>query len=334
MVAPTSTSRDNDTIIATTWDYRVKEFADNIFIEYPLFDALVKNKKSGSGNRVEVPIEYEKSATGKFLSSDLETLTPAQSDPGSLAFYDWVEHVDSLAISEVTRRKNSGAQKFFDIVNFLITNKLNSERDAIAKAWWASSPTATESLSIPSIITTTNTTGSVGGISRATNSFWRQQVNSAVGSFAINGRSLITKTYNDCSKGQNSKAPKLILTDQTGFENAEMHLAARERLVLEATGRSNQEIGYDGIKFKNAVIYWDDYCSSTNGGPSSSTDGRWYFLNPEFLHLYVCDGAWMDKGQMIEPWDQFGKGCKIFSMYQLCVSAMRHLGVMSGVTYP
>ena len=71
MAIPTSTSRDNNTIITTTWDHRVHEWTDNIFRDRIILKRMAARKKSiAGGNRLELPVRYKKSTTGKFLQSD------------------------------------------------------------------------------------------------------------------------------------------------------------------------------------------------------------------------------------------------------------------------
>src|SRR3990167_2723979 len=123
MAIPTSTSRDNNTIITTTWDHRVHEWTDNIFRDRIILKRMAARKKSiAGGNRLELPVRYKKSTTGKFLQSDMEILTPEEKEFGTFATYEWIQYADSLAISEASRHKNSGAAKFFDYVNDSIDN--------------------------------------------------------------------------------------------------------------------------------------------------------------------------------------------------------------------
>jgi len=333
MAAANSFTRDIDTIITDSLDYRVREAVDNIFVEHPLLDDLVKSRRNGYGLRVEVPLRYKKITTGKFLESDMETLAPEKKDTRTYAFYDWVEWGDTIAFSEKDILMNSGKGKFFDLVNSDIDTLLDSAHDKIATNLWKASAASYEVNSIPDLVHTAGT-GTVGNIVSGTETWWKNQQIGSIGSFAQHGRAKMKKLYNDCSKGQNSKSPTHIYTDQTGFENYEALSETRERIILPEGGRASQEMGFDRLKFKNAWVYWSDYVSTDNSGPSTTTDGRWYFLNKNFFHLYILNGEWLEKGPLLEPTDQFAKSCKLHSVFQICVSGRRHLGVLHGVTYP
>lgn len=329
-----SFTRTPDTIITTTWDYRVHEWTDNIFLDRPLLKELVKRKKSvGGGLRCEVPVKYKKTTSAKFLASDMETLTPDEKDFAAYATYEWVQYADSLAISEASRHKNAGDARFFDYANEQIDNILESNEETLHQALWKASPSSVEVNSITAMVNTAGT-GTVGTIVSGTDTWWKNKFKSSVGSFATSGRQAITEVYNDCCRGMNTKAPDWIVTDQTGFEAAEYYLAVRERLTPSANQSAG--IGYESIKFKKAEIVWDYYADTANGGPiaSSTGDGRFYLVNSAMWALYVLDGQWMTKGPWLEAYDQMGNACKIYSMFQVGMSGRRHFGVVSGVSYP
>lgn len=329
---PYTVSTTPNTIITATWQYRSKEWTDNIFLERPLLKSLLESRKNVSGGlEWQEPVKYDKSVSGKFLASDMEVFTPEEKDFGMYATYSWAQYVDSLAISEASRHKNAGEAKFFDYVNEQIDNLLESTEEAIHKALWKASPASTEVNSITAMIGTAGT-GTVGSIVSATDTWWKNKFKATVGSFASNGRQALTEVYNDCSRGQNAASPTDIWTDQAGFENAEYYLAVRER--LDTKPNDDAGFGYESIKFKKARIRWDYYADTANGGPITSTDGRFYMTNKKFWRLAVLDGQWMKKGPWLEAYDQMGNACKVYSMFQVGMRARRHFGVVAGVTYP
>lgn len=320
---------DVDTLIATTIAARAEFWQDNIFDEYPTQKKLTEMKETrDGGHRIECPLEYYATETGKALASDLETIVLAEPDPGTYAFYPWATVADGINLAKNKISDNNGKQKILDYVDFLLDN---FERRIVALKStfaWAATPAASDPNSIPSFISTVGT-GTVGNIVSGTSTWWKNQFKSS-GAFATVGMADIRKLYNDCSKGQNSLMPDWIVTDQSGFENFEAHMSARERLNLDSDGRKKQTVGYERLFYKRAEVVWDDDISSV----STTTDGRWYFLNTKFIK-YVCEkGRWFDRGPLLQARDQLGKSMLIDSRYNMVTDGRRHLGVLSSVTYP
>jgi hypothetical protein len=332
-MAVPSISRDYDTIFTTTWDERRKELQDNIFQSHPLFEKLVKTRVNGSGNRVQIPLRYKKSTTGKQLTSDMDTFTPERKEVATMGDDKWVIGGDSLAIAFADLKRNSGKNKFFNFLNVQIDNLFDSEEERLQVLFWKASPVADQDPnSIPSLFNTAGT-GTVHQIVSGTETWWQNQFKSSVGSFATNGRDKMKQLYNLTNKTKQSSMIDCIFTDATGFENFEAILEARERIDI-GNSQNDANLGFGGLKWKGAKVYWDPFLATGEGGPSTATDGRWYFLNTKFLHLYVCDGAWMEESPLLEAYDQLAYAKKLWSMFQLMCSARRKFGVMSGVTYP
>ena len=326
-------ARTYNTIFTTTLDERWHELEDQIFQGHPLFEKIVKTRVNGSGINVQIPLSYAKSSTGKQLDSDMDVFTPERKENATMGFDPWVIGGDSLAISRADQHRNSGKNRFFNFVNTQVDNLFDSEEERLQILFWKASPVAgKDPNSIPSLINTAGT-GTVHGLNSSVETWWKNQFKSSVGSFATNGREKLKQLYNLTNKSAKKSMVDCIFTDLTGFENYETLLESRERIEI-SSDKQDANLGYGGLKFKGAKVYWDTFLFTDDGGPSTATDGRWYMLNSNFLHLLVCDGAWMKQTERLEAYDQLAYGVKVYSMFQLMCSARRKQGVLSGVTYP
>lgn len=323
-----SFTRDVDTLITTTWDERRKVVADNAFPIWPALKKFTEAKQESDGGlRIELPIEYYSTATAKNLASDLETIALAKPDPMTYAIFNWIVTADGIVFPKNAISDNMGIHKIFDYVNKLIDNFEHRYMSQLSTNLWAASPASTDPGSIPQYVTVDGT-GTVGGIATS-NAWWKNKFKTS-GSFGTQGLADMRTLFNNCSQGMNAIMPDLAITDQTGFENFEAHMSARERLVIEERGRDRQELGYRFLRFKTMDVIWDAAISSV----STASDGRWYFVNTEYLFLMCEKGRWYDRGPLIEARDQLGKSMLIDSRYNLCVNARRFHGVLSSVTYP
>ena len=56
-----------------------------------------------------------------------------------------------------------------------------------------------------------------------------------------------------------------IFTDLTGFENYETLLESRERIEI-SSDKQDANLGYGGLKFKGAKVYWHTFLFTDDGG--------------------------------------------------------------------
>ena len=167
------------------------------------------------------------------------------------------------------------------------------------------------------------TTGTRGGISAATYTFWRsQQTSGAKSSTAYdNLRGAMRSMYNLCSSGVGMQNPEFGVTDRTTFEGYESLLVANERLV-RGSKTDTAMTGYKGdhIAFKDISIAYD----------SAATSAQMYILNRRNLFLRYL--LWMKAFPASSANNQFVDVVKILNIAQLCTDNPRRLGVITAIT--
>ena len=106
---------------------------------------------------------------------------------------------------------------------------------------------------------------------------------------------VLTQTYNFCSRG--IIHPDLMLSDDTPFDDYEFAGATKMRLTRESSGFGDLQLGYDNLKFKNAIWIRDanaktqNATSSPSGSDATNGKGNIYFLNTKMLDLAVDSRA-------------------------------------------
>lgn len=313
-------------LLASTWNRVVTDKPeDNIFADLWLFNRLTTKNggmvKLDGGAQIEVTLEYATNTTFKSYS-DMEALDVYKVDTFDAAQYDWKEHAGTIVTSLIEIFKNSGKAKKFDILEAKISNALKSAKSDLntmlfgdgtgngGKDWHG----------LQQLVPDVATSGTVGGINRATFTFWRTNQKTDGGTAFSELRANMRTMYNDCSDGAFSSHPTFAVTDQTVFEGYEGLLTANERFTSKAEGEGafkNEVIKYKGLK-----LAYDDVMAAS---------ARMYFLNEDAIKLYVAKGIFLKLGEPVEPANQTIDVRKVISVGNLCVKQSRRLGVITSI---
>jgi hypothetical protein len=177
-------------------------------------------------------------------------------------------------------------------------------------------------LGLQDLVAAAPTTGTVGGINRATHSFWRNQNNSstidldnATGNF-YDGVTNMQTMWNNCSDGNES--PDVIFTTLGNYGDYQN--------ILSSTGYSRFEAKdpkkgiFNGApSFNTAPVLYDRDCSTDH----------LYMLNSDFIKLKIQTSVNFAKTPFRTPHDQFTKVAFIVLSAQLVINNPRRCGVMS-----
>jgi hypothetical protein len=313
--------------IAASWNALVNDKPeDNIFQQYWLLDRLKEGDGFmgvDGGDVITASLEYAQNSSVQFYS-DLETISTTRVDVFDRAEFSWKEIAGTVVQSELESAINQGSAKKFDLLSAKLENLRNS-LDATINTSCFSDGTGTSSKEIGGlqhIVATTATSGTVGGINRATFSFWRNiQASGAKTTSAYdNLRAQMRSVYNQCSNGIDQAHPTFIVTTRTVFEAYEGLLLANERF----TDKSSGEGGFKNevMKFKGAKIAYDAACLS----------GAMYLLNPKFLKLAYAKGHWYKPAKPVEPANQTAQVFKVHSICNLISTNCRRLGAITATT--
>jgi hypothetical protein len=122
-------------------------------------------------------------------------------------------------------------------------------------------------------VVATPTTGTYGGIDRATYTFWRNQTQSSGGMTAANIQTQMNQLYAKLVRG--SDRPDLIIFDNNFWALYMASLQALQRFASEDTAR----LGFATVKYMDADVVLDGGL----GGFAPTSVG--YFLNTKYIFL-------------------------------------------------
>ena len=183
------------------------------------------------------------------------------------------------------------------IVDILDTKKMQAEM-SIADTINGHLFTAQSGTNIDSIldfIPNDPTTGTVGGINRATagNEFWRTQNTSGASSSTAfdNLLSTMRTIYNTCSANSKKMGPPdLGVTTQTVYEGYEGLVDSQRQYGNEKL----LNLGFFNLAFKTTGILFDLDCSS----------GNFFFINSKSIELAVHKDAFFQTTDFVKPTNQ------------------------------
>lgn len=317
-------------VVASAWEALMTDKpTDNIFTSQGLVYLLGENgfKESAAGGRLfEFTVEYAVNTTFKSYG-ELEQLDTTRIDVFDAARYDQKIFAGTIQFSDLELVRNQVANRKFDILEAKLANGRNSAMEQLNTMLYGDGTGngGKDMDGLAKVISSTPTTGSVGGIPRASFTFWRNRQNAGTKTTTAydNLRSSMTTTFNQCSLGGVDATPTGAVTDRATFEGYEGLLVAVERIVKKesATGGDIAFLNR-AIEFKGIPLIYDE----------NATSGTLYFVNNKFLKLAYLKGAWMKMKDKVEPNNQLAATYRVFTFGNLCTSGSRYLGVVTSIT--
>lgn len=299
---------------------------DNIHDDYWVLARLKKNGgfESFDGGRNIMPsLEYALNSTVASYS-DTETISTTRVDVFDQADFAWKEYAGTAVQSELEDAINQGRGGKFKLLAAKLKN-LDRSFDGLLNADLFSDGTGNSSKQIGGfqhIIATAPTSGTVGGINRASFTFWRNQQTSGAKTTSAfdNLRASMRSIYNLCSNGVASTHPKAAVTDRTVFQGYEGLLTANERF----TSKEDGDAGFKNevIKFKGAKLAYDNDCTAS----------ALYFWAEEFLKFAYLKGRYKKALAVVEPSNQTVKVFRVVTIGNLFTNNARRLGVVTAIT--
>lgn len=313
--------------VAAAWEaYVNQDPADNIFKRHWLLEQMRANGsfEKQNGSVIRCNLEYATNPNVKFMS-ELETLTVSRPDTFDYAEFIWKHCGGDVPMTDFERGITAGGAAKFDLEARKLENLKNSLEETINTAMFGDGTgTAGKTIGgLQLLVPTDPTTGTVGGINRATYTFYRsQQVSGAKTTNAYdNLLGSMTTAYNSSSNGIGKENPTFGVTTQTVFEGYESLTPSIER--LERTSASDKLVrGFKGqnVMFKDIPLGYDPAC------PSATC----YILNNRNLQFVYMQ--WMKGETAVRPADAFYDVFKVLTIGNMTTNNPRRLGVVTAIS--
>ena len=311
-------------IVVTTLRRRRKKLADNMSAHIPLLKRMSENGNADpapGGRTLVEELEYAENSTFKYYSGH-EVLDITPSEVFTFAEFDWKQAAVVVGASGLELAQNSGEDATIKLLDSRIRNAertlMNNLATGIASDGTGSGGKQIGGLQL--LVADDPTTGTVGGISRASYSFWRNKIfdfsaNSLTPSSSTIQQAMDTLWLNTC---RNADKVDLIVAGTTYFTYYWQSLQAIQRISDESKGGA----GFRTIKFMgpsgSADCVYDGTISAT----------RMYFLNTKYLFWRPHTDRDMEPLSRREPTNQDAVVVPIVWMGNLTMSNAALQGVI------
>lgn len=267
-------------LITSTLEFRSPVIADNVTSNSAGLAWLKSNggvKITSGGSKVIEPLAANANTNGDWYAG-YDQLPQGVQEEFSAAEFAWKQlAVPVIASGLETEVQNTGKEQVFDLLAERIKN---AERTAsnLTSVGYFSDGTGSggkQLLGVKAMLSATPTTGTYGGINRATatNTFWR---NKFTDTGAVPTVSTIQGIFNTMwySLIRGADKPDLVLVDSSVMGAYEASLQANQRF----TDGKAAKLGFDSLKYKTADVVIDGNCTSITA----------FFMNTQYTFLRVA----------------------------------------------
>lgn len=264
-------------IITTTLDNYRSKMVDNVLNHNPLLAKLNSkgNTDAASGGaKLLENLMYDENGTFKWYSG-FETLDVSGSDVLTSASFDWKQCNVNVTMSGLEELQNNGRQAVHNLVKSRIQVAEKTLQNQMAAALFYSNTEAGGKAigGMQHLIADLPTSGTVGGIDRSANSWFRNQYydfsTESVTASSSTMQHAMNVAYLRSQRG--ADVVDLIVAGETYFTYYEESLQAQQRFMSETTGAG----GFKGYRYKGAEVFYDSNCAAT----------RMYGMNTNYVHF-------------------------------------------------
>lgn len=269
-------------VMALTLESRTGKLADNVTKNNAILDHLSRKDKIRpvSGGRVIYQeLEYAENSTYKRYSG-YETLNISPSDVFTAAEFNYKQAAVAITCSGLEELQNAGKERVIELVESRVGNAERTFKNNMSGDMY-SDGTASGGKQVGGLqllVADDPTTGTVGGIDRATWSFWQNQKFAGVadGGAAVssaNIQSYMNRLWLQCSRGTDH--PDLIIADNNYFRMYWEALQSIQRITSANTGES----GFMTLDYMGAPVVYD------GGYGGNAPANHMYMLNCDYIHF-------------------------------------------------
>ena len=281
-------------IIATNIQSRTGELADNVTNNNALLRRLKDRgnvKTFSGGNVILQEIAYNDSTTSNTNSySGYEVLNVSQNSPISAAQFSITQYAAAVSISGLEMIQNSGKEAIIDLLDgrMMVAEAQLANRIS-GDLYGDGTGNAGKNLTgLAAAVPDAPSSGTYGGINRATYSFWRSVSYSGVtnGGAAVSAANI--QSYMDSVAVQlirGTDKPDLIVADSNYYRLYLQSLQSIQRISNEGSGMAGAgfaSLKYFGAGMASDVVLDGGIGSSTYNSGSGNANHMW-FLNTKYL---------------------------------------------------
>jgi hypothetical protein len=325
-MAATSTTEQWDAAWTTTMRAAKKDIVDNIFDAYPTLEFFQDNMETEEGGKeIQVNLMYAKNTAQAFDGYD--TLNTDAVDGVTAGFVPFRYYAVPITISQTEEWENRLPATRMSLLETKTKQAMLTLRDTVNAAIY-SAQSGKNMLGLQDWVSDTPTVGTLAGISRANESWWRNTADTTATTF-------LTQTTTNVFDGF-TRFQAVMDAVEEGNETVSNIFTTRSivqayRQALSSAGYARTELNNSqsmGVKvprnpsWYGSMVQADRDCASLHA----------YFLQKKYIRLHVMSGVNFAKTPFKENSNQLAKVAYIVVGLQLVSDNIRRLGVATAIT--
>jgi hypothetical protein len=260
-------------IVATTLEKRSKKIADNVSKNNALLMRLKqrgKIKTFSGGRLIYEEMSFSSNGNAGYYSG-YDVLPTAAQDVITAAQYDIKQAACPVVISGLEMLQNAGSEQMIDLLASRIDVAESTMQNLIAGGLYADGTGSggKEVTGLNAAVPLDPTTGTYGGINRATWTFWRSQLKNSANTTTLAAD--MNTLWASLVRGM--ERPDLIIMDSVVWQAYVAILQAQQRFA----SADSAGMGFPSLKFMDADVVLDGgiggYCPT----------GTAFFLNTKYI---------------------------------------------------
>lgn len=261
-------------IIATTIESRTRKIADNVTNNNALLKKLEmrgKIKTFSGGTKILQELSFAENSNAGFYSG-YDLLPVGVSDVISAAEYDIKQAAVPVVISGLEMLQNAGKEQMIDLMESRLAVAESTMANLIATSLYSDGTGSggKEITGLDAAVPLDPTTGTYGGINRATWTFWRSKVQNSANTTTL--QSDMNTLWSQLVRG--TDRPDIIVMDSVVWEAYIATLQAQQRFNSADVG----DLGFPTVKFMGTDVVLD------GGIGGACPAGTAFFLNTNYMH--------------------------------------------------
>ena len=237
-----------------------------------------------------------------------DELPIGQTDEFTTVSYNWARVAGTVIISDQEEDENRGTAEIFKLVRAKVNVLEESIKEKFSEYLYGSGA-GTDPHGLGNVIPADPTTGTLGGIDRATETQWRTSA------YDFNGNldsSNIEEAFDDILLDLTLKGdkPDVILTGRNIYRT--YRTAVRDKVVINLSesnsGKKMMDLGFAGVKHQAIPMLYDEDCPVNYA----------YFINSKYLRLHILRHVNMKVKQLVSPWNVDATGQRVVWQGQWC----------------
>ena len=273
-------------IISTTIQSRSAALADNVTKNHALLSKLRARgnvKTVSGGNVILQEIMYNDPNTanaGSYSGYDVIDITP--NSPISAASFDLKQYAGAVSISGLEQLQNAGKEQIIDLLEGRVQIAEAQLLDKISAGIYSDGTgnSGKDITGLQAAVSATPTSGTYGGINRATWSFWQNvafdaTTDGGAAASATNIQSYMNRVAIQLVRG--TDRPDIIVAGNNYYRYYLESLQAIQRVTSEASAAA----GFTSIKYLGAGLNCDVFLDGGIGGQIDPN--TMYFLNSKYI---------------------------------------------------